>query len=157
MSRKSSLWKKNRCFTWSETIWQRYKIFINIHIGRYFISYAIGDVHKLSLSLFLLMNLPLIYHIFCILSLTVNTCSKQFQTSCWIQFYLTVFSTARIKWKIWCIYKVIFLYFNWYSTENKVLCILLVKKWSFPLKIFPINVTKSPGNGGFGNIYWTNP
>ena len=89
-------------------MWQRYKIFINIHIGRYFISYAISDIHKLNLSLFLLMNLPLVYHIFCILSLTVNTCSKQFQASCWIQFYVTVFSTARTKWKIW--------YIKWFSS-----------------------------------------
>ena len=30
------------------------------------------------------------------------------------------------------------------------------KNWSFPLRIFPVNVTKSAGNGGFGHIYWTN-
>ena len=31
------------------------------------------------------------------------------------------------------------------------------KKWSFPLRISPINVTKSPGNCGFGHIYCRNP
>ena len=30
------------------------------------------------------------------------------------------------------------------------------KNWSFPLRIFSVNVTKSAGNGGFGHIYWTN-
>ena len=31
------------------------------------------------------------------------------------------------------------------------------KKWSFPLRIFSVNVTKSTGNCGFGHIYWRNP
>ena len=29
-------------------------------------------------------------------------------------------------------------------------------KWSFPVGIFSANVTKSPGNRGFGHIYWRN-
>ena len=33
----------------------------------------------------------------------------------------------------------------------------LHKKWSFPLRIYPVNVTKSAGNCGFGHIYWRNP
>ena len=33
----------------------------------------------------------------------------------------------------------------------------LHKKWSFPLKISSVNVTKSAGNCGFGHIYWRNP
>ena len=33
----------------------------------------------------------------------------------------------------------------------------LHKKWSFPLKISSLNVTKSAGNCGFGHIYWRNP
>ena len=42
------------------------------------------------------------------------------------------------------------------------LCILLAqftlhKTWSFPLRIFSVNVTKSAGNCRFGYIYWTNP
>ena len=31
------------------------------------------------------------------------------------------------------------------------------KKWSFPLRISSVNVTKSAGICGFGNIYWSNP
>ena len=33
----------------------------------------------------------------------------------------------------------------------------LHKKWSFPLRISSLNVTKSAGNCGFGHIYWRNP
>ena len=33
----------------------------------------------------------------------------------------------------------------------------LHKKWSFPLRIFSVNVTKSAGICGFGHIYWRNP
>ena len=32
----------------------------------------------------------------------------------------------------------------------------LHKKCSFPLRISPVNVTKSAGNCGFGHIYWRN-
>ena len=31
------------------------------------------------------------------------------------------------------------------------------QKWSFPLKISSVNVTKSAENCGFGHIYWRNP
>ena len=34
--------------------------------------------------------------------------------------------------------------------------ITLHKKWSFPLIISSVNVPKSPGNNGFGHIYWKN-
>ena len=33
----------------------------------------------------------------------------------------------------------------------------LHKKWSFPLQISSVNVTKSAGNREFGHIYWRNP
>ena len=33
----------------------------------------------------------------------------------------------------------------------------LHKKWSFPLKISSVNVTKFAGKDGFGHIYWKNP
>ena len=33
----------------------------------------------------------------------------------------------------------------------------LHKKWSFPLRISSVNVTKSAGKCGFGHIYWRNP
>ena len=32
----------------------------------------------------------------------------------------------------------------------------LHKKWSFPLRIYPVNVTRFAGNCGFGHIYWRN-
>ena len=31
------------------------------------------------------------------------------------------------------------------------------KKWSFPLRISPVNVIISAGTCGFGHIYWRNP
>ena len=33
----------------------------------------------------------------------------------------------------------------------------LHKKWSFPLSISSVNVTKSAENCGLGHIYWINP
>ena len=39
--------------------------------------------------------------------------------------------------------------------EQKI--ISLHKKWSLLLRIFSVNVTKSAGNCGFGDIYWRNP
>ena len=35
--------------------------------------------------------------------------------------------------------------------------VTLHKKWSFPLKISSVNVTKSAISCGFGHIYWRNP
>ena len=35
--------------------------------------------------------------------------------------------------------------------------ITLYKKWSFPLRISSVNVTKSAGNCGFGHINWRYP
>ena len=32
----------------------------------------------------------------------------------------------------------------------------LHKKWSFPLNIYSVNVTKSAGNRGIGHYYWRN-
>ena len=34
---------------------------------------------------------------------------------------------------------------------------LLHKKWSFPLRISPVNRTKSAVSCGFGHIYWRTP
>ena len=33
----------------------------------------------------------------------------------------------------------------------------LHKKWSFPLRISSVDVTRSAGNFRFGHIYWRNP
>ena len=38
-----------------------------------------------------------------------------------------------------------------------LLIIALHKKWSFPLRISSVNVTKSAGNSGFGHICWRDP
>ena len=40
---------------------------------------------------------------------------------------------------------------------TKALVLTLYKKWSFPLRISSVNVTKSAGNCGFGHIYCRNP
>ena len=39
------------------------------------------------------------------------------------------------------------------KTLHKTLC----KKWSFPLRISSVNMTKFAVSCGFGHIYWTNP
>ena len=45
--------------------------------------------------------------------------------------------------------------------SKHILCVTpqptLHKKWSFPLRIFPVNVARSAGNCGFGHVYWRNP
>ena len=33
----------------------------------------------------------------------------------------------------------------------------LHKRWSFPIRISSVNVTKAAGNCGFDHIYWRNP
>ena len=48
----------------------------------------------------------------------------------------------------------------WISIHNDRIVpfqITLHKKWSFPLRISPVNVIKSEGNCGFRHIYWRNP
>ena len=42
--------------------------------------------------------------------------------------------------------------FHWQLAEAT-----LHKKWSFPLMVSSVNVTKSAGNCGFGHIHWKNP
>ena len=44
-----------------------------------------------------------------------------------------------------------FLFLSWKRT------LTLLKKWSLPLRVSTVNVTKSTGNCGFGHIYWGNP
>ena len=43
------------------------------------------------------------------------------------------------------------------SFMNLIEYATLHKKWSFPLSISPVNVTKSAGDCRFGYIYWKNP
>ena len=45
---------------------------------------------------------------------------------------------------------------DWLCDECAAL-LALHKKWSFPLRISSVNVTKFTGNCGFGHIYWRNP
>ena len=42
------------------------------------------------------------------------------------------------------------------TEQQHIKNITLHKKRSFPLRISSVTVTKSPGNCGFGHIYWTN-
>ena len=47
-----------------------------------------------------------------------------------------------------------------YTKNNSLSTLIsstLHKKWSFPLRISSVNVTKSAGNSGYGHIYWRNP
>ena len=44
-----------------------------------------------------------------------------------------------------------------YSEDLPMVVISLHKKWSFPLRISSVNVTKSAENCAFGHIYWRNP
>ena len=43
------------------------------------------------------------------------------------------------------------------NSNSLNICITLRRKWSFPLRISSVNVTKSAGNCGFGQVYWRNP
>ena len=48
-------------------------------------------------------------------------------------------------------------YRNWNKHFHINLATVLHKKWSFPLRISSVSVTKSAWNCGFGHIYWRNP
>ena len=41
--------------------------------------------------------------------------------------------------------------------NNSIHLVALHKKWSFPLRIYSVNVIKSSGTCGFGHIYWRIP
>ena len=45
---------------------------------------------------------------------------------------------------------------SWIRFLRPNIVVSLHKKWSFPLRISSINVTKSTGNCEFGQIYWRN-
>ena len=48
---------------------------------------------------------------------------------------------------------------SYYYLAKMLMCygLSLHKKWSFPLRISSVNMTKSTGDCGFGHIYWRNP
>ena len=43
------------------------------------------------------------------------------------------------------------------TNSQLLFALTLHKKWSFPLRISSVNVTKSAGDCGLGYIYWTHP
>ena len=44
-----------------------------------------------------------------------------------------------------------------YLGPCQILSVTLHKKWTFSVRISPVNVAKSAENCGFGHIYWRNP
>ena len=68
-------------------------------------------------------------------------------------YYFAILNEDNIHLDLFCKWMyVAFWYFLFYLQDNA-----LHKKWSFPLRISSVNVTKSEGNCGFGHIYWRNP
>ena len=71
----------------------------------------------------------------------------------------------RLKWRAsFCHFLLLLSWFNIflpYGLNHKETPLLketnLHKKWSFPLRISLVNVTKSAVSYGFGHIYWSNP
>ena len=52
----------------------------------------------------------------------------------------------------------LFVYFREFLRKDKRESTMnTAKKWSFPLKISPVNVTKSAVSCGLGHIDWRNP
>ena len=51
----------------------------------------------------------------------------------------------------------IFIILDWSKNKRIIEISTLHKKWSSPLRISSVNVTKSAGNCGFSHIYWRNP
>ena len=49
------------------------------------------------------------------------------------------------------------LYTNLRLDLSSDICTTLHKNWNFPLRISPVNVTKSAVSCEFGDIYWRNP
>ena len=44
-----------------------------------------------------------------------------------------------------------------YGKWDPFRCSILHKRWSFPYRIFSVNLTKCTRNCGLGHIYWRNP
>ena len=46
---------------------------------------------------------------------------------------------------------------NTAQNDQSIILMTLHKRWSFPLRISSVNVTKFAGTHGFRHIYWRNP
>ena len=79
-------------------------------------------------------------------SVEINEIKVFFISNWWAQYLTTfaIFSILALTVLPWDLFAVLY-YF------------LLYKKWSFPLGISSVIVTKSAGNCRFGHIYWRNP
>ena len=71
---------------------------------------------------------------------------------CWQKWNKYKIEISKIPWE-WIKYWPILFDFN---QINFSVC-TMHKKWSFPLRICSVNVTKSAKNCGFDDIYWRNP
>ena len=78
---------------------------------------------------------------------------------------MELFAKIAIDWKLWTIFTNSVTLDVWQSAENVSVCGLYIllrilhslrKKWSFPLRISSVNVTKSK-LVKIGHIYWRNP
>ena len=61
------------------------------------------------------------------------------------------------QWLLYSILVCLYILGNFYEKIRESLLWTLQKKWSFPLKISPVNVTKSAVSCGLGHIDWRNP
>ena len=90
-------------------------------------------------------------YLFCYLSLFLCLCDKNssIHNFCWrflCKFFPLSHKKILISWR-----KIVFYKLGFQSALST-----LHKKWSFPIKIFSVNVTKSARNCGFSHIYWRN-
>ena len=102
------------------------------------------------------------------------------QKKCYEKYYLSIFLVSQyIQNYIFLIFHFLYLFVYWrlgslnlnfffeaskYTFNNIIRHyfplyehLTLHKKWSFPLRISSVNVTKSAASCGFGHIYWRNP
>ena len=90
-------------------------------------------------------------YLFCYLSLFLCLCDKNssIHNFCWrflCKFFPLSHKKILISWR-----KIVFYKLGFQSALST-----LHKKWSFPIKISSVNVTKSARNCGFSHIYWRN-
>ena len=61
-----------------------------------------------------------------------------------------------VSWPMWICRKLLTIRYisAWFHALRMYVLITVHKKWSFPLRISSVNVTKSARNWLFGHIYW---